>query len=248
MIYLRKSNERGYAEHGWLKSYHTFSFADYYAPEFMGFKTLRVINEDYIQQGRGFPLHGHRDMEIITLVLSGQIEHKDILGNQEIVPVGHVQVMSAGNGIKHSEYNPSATEPLSLLQIWIEPNVHGIPARYERKDFTNLFKEQGLKTFVSNQLDDSTQLFINQNAKIHHGLFTGKKSFEIELKVNSSYWVQFVKVEQGDLILMESKDNNMNQIEKVVTKGDGLAIENESLLSFKNSTGSEVEFFMFELF
>ena len=126
MIYLRKANERGHANHGWLDSWHTFSFANYYDPNFMGFSALRVINDDVIEAGQGFGTHPHKDMEILTYVLEGTVEHQDSMGNKEQVPAGEFQIMSAGTGIRHSEYNPSSTERLHLYQIWIMPEENGI--------------------------------------------------------------------------------------------------------------------------
>lgn len=135
MIHLRKANDRGHANHGWLDSRHTFSFANYYDPNFMGFSALRVINDDVIDAGRGFGTHPHKDMEILTYVLEGAVEHQDSMGNKEQVPAGEFQIMSAGTGIRHSEYNPSNTEKLHLYQIWIMPQENGITPRYEQRRF-----------------------------------------------------------------------------------------------------------------
>lgn len=135
MIYLRKAQQRGHANHGWLDSWHTFSFADYYDPEFMGFSALRVINEDRIEGGQGFGTHPHKDMEILTYVLRGTVEHQDSMGNKEQIPAGEFQIMSAGTGIRHSEYNASRDELLHLYQIWIIPEKAGLTPRYEQKRF-----------------------------------------------------------------------------------------------------------------
>lgn len=231
MKYLRKSDSRGYADHGWLKSYHTFSFADYYDQNFMGFGSLRVINDDYLEPGTGFPLHGHRNMEIITLVLEGAIEHKDILGNEEVVPYGHVQRMSAGSGIRHSEYNPNRNEHLKLLQIWIEPDVMEVNPRYDRKDFTKEHQQWGIKTLVSGY-DELNTLDIYQKARIQHGLFQPDSQQELKLDPSKLYWLQMVK---GELSIQEL----------TLSAGDGLALKEEELLSFKTHTLTE--FYMFEL-
>uniref|UniRef100_A0A914ZDM1 Pirin N-terminal domain-containing protein n=1 Tax=Panagrolaimus superbus TaxID=310955 RepID=A0A914ZDM1_9BILA len=146
MIYLRKANERGHAERDWLESWHTFSFSSYQDPNFMGFSVLRVINEDFVKPGTGFGTHPHEDMEILTYVLHGTIEHKDSMGNTEKIPAGEFQIMSAGTGVRHSEYNPSNETPLHLYQIWIEPNVLGIEPRYDQRKFEDIKGQQLILT------------------------------------------------------------------------------------------------------
>ena len=172
MIATRKSTERGYADHGWLKSFHSFSFADYYDPEHMGFGVLRVINEDRVAPGTGFGTHGHRDMEIISYVLSGALEHKDSMGNGSVIRPGNVQRMSAGKGVLHSEYNPSRTEGVHFLQIWIEPSVRGIPPAYEEKHFDAASKRGRLRLVASPDGQDGS-VTIHQDARLYATVLDG---------------------------------------------------------------------------
>ena len=171
MIELRKGNERGYADHGWLKSFHTFSFADYHDPEHMGFGPLRVINDDRIEPGQGFGTHGHRDMEIITYVLQGALAHKDSMGNGSTILPGDVQRMSAGSGVRHSEFSHE-TAPTHLLQIWIEPNVSGIPPEYEQTHFETSSKRGKLRLLASADGREGS-LKIHQDADLFAALLDG---------------------------------------------------------------------------
>ena len=166
MITLRKSNDRGHADHGWLQSFHTFSFASYYDPSHIHFRKLRVFNEDIIAGGGGFPTHGHDNMEIITVVISGVLEHKDSMGNTAQIRPGEVQVMSAGSGITHSEANPSKSEPLQLFQIWLSPKTHDPPPSYRQKDFSSDAKENEWTQYVSPDGADGS-LSIDQDAFLY---------------------------------------------------------------------------------
>ena len=170
MLQIRKSQERGYADHGWLRSYHSFSFADYYDPEHVEFGALRVINEDRVAAGKGFGTHAHRDMEIISYVLEGQLEHKDSIGTGSIIEPGDVQRMSAGSGVRHSEFNPSRDHPVHFLQIWIQPDQRGIPPSYEQKRFDSEAKRGRLCLIASPDGRDGS-VTIHQNAYVYAGLF-----------------------------------------------------------------------------
>ena len=172
MITLRKSDERGFADHGWLRSFHSFSFADYHDPKHMGFGPLRVINEDRVQPGTGFGTHGHRDMEIISYVLDGALEHKDSMGNGSVIRPGDVQRMSAGRGVMHSEFNPSAEELVHFLQIWIEPNVRGIAPGYEERRFDASSKRGSLRLVASPDGRDGS-VTIHQDAFVYAALLDG---------------------------------------------------------------------------
>lgn len=165
MIQVRKSEERGHAEHGWLDSYHTFSFAGYQDPKHMGFRSLRVINEDRVAPGRGFGAHGHRDMEILTYVLSGRLAHKDSMGHKEVLGPNEIQLMSAGSGVVHGEFNGSETEPVHFLQIWIEPASTGCKSGYEQIRFSQEDKRGKLKLLAGPQGGDGA-VTINQDAKV----------------------------------------------------------------------------------
>jgi quercetin 2,3-dioxygenase len=172
MLEIRRSHERGHADHGWLESYHTFSFAEYFDPKHVEFGPLRVINEDRVAPGSGFGAHGHRDMEIISYVLEGELAHRDSTGNSSVIRPGDVQRMSAGSGVRHSEYNHSQSQPVHFLQIWIQPNVLGVAAEYEEKRFDPAEKRGRLCLIVSPDGTDGS-LRIHQDARVYAGLFDG---------------------------------------------------------------------------
>ena len=174
---IRRSNERGFADHGWLKSFHTFSFADYFDPEHVEFGPLRVINEDRVAGGAGFGTHGHRDMEIISYVLEGELAHKDSMGNGSTIRPGDVQRMSAGTGVRHSEFNPNPKVPVHFLQIWIQPAGRNIEPSYEEKRFSAQEKRGRLRLIVSPDRADGS-LLIHQDARVYAGLFTGDERAE----------------------------------------------------------------------
>jgi quercetin 2,3-dioxygenase len=192
MITTRKSTERGYADHGWLKSFHSFSFADYHDPEHMGFGALRVINEDRVAPGTGFGTHGHRDMEIISYVLAGELEHKDSMGNGSIIRPGNVQRMSAGKGVLHSEYNPSRAEGVHFLQIWIEPNVRGIPPSYEEKHFDAASKRGQLRLIASPDGRDGS-VTIHQDARVYATVLDDADRVSISLEAGRRAYVHVAR-------------------------------------------------------
>ena len=186
MTELRRSSERGHANHGWLDSYHSFSFADYYDPSHMGFGPLRVINEDRVQPGMGFGTHGHRDMEIISYVLEGSLGHKDSMGNGSTIVPGDVQRMSAGSGVRHSEYNYEKQGVTHFLQIWIEPNVTGIPPSYEQKHFEPADKRGRLRLIASSD-GRGGSVTIHQDALVFAGLFDGGEAATYNLGERKGY-------------------------------------------------------------
>src|SRR3954470_18689858 len=189
MITIRKADERGHFDHGWLDTYHTFSFADYYDPGHMGFRSLRVINDDRVDGGNGFGKHPHRDMEIITYVLSGALEHRDSLGNGEVMRPGDVQHMTAGRGVQHSEFNHSPTEPVHLLQIWILPDKKSLEPGYQQKSFLNELKDGQLKLVASGSPREGA-LKINQDVDLFVGKLAAGDKVTHTLKPDRHAWLQ----------------------------------------------------------
>jgi redox-sensitive bicupin YhaK (pirin superfamily) len=194
MITLRRSAERGYANHGWLRSFHSFSFADYYDPRHMGYGPLRVINEDRIAPGTGFGMHGHRDMEIVSYVLAGELAHKDSLGNGSVIRPGDVQRMSAGTGVRHSEFNHAHDRETHFLQIWIEPVVTGIAPSYEQKHFGDAEKRGRLRLVAARDGADGA-VTIYQDARVYAGLFDGDESAAIVLAPDRRAYVHVARGE-----------------------------------------------------
>ena len=223
---LRASGERGYAEHGWLKSFHSFSFAGYYDPDHMGFGNLRVINEDRVAAGRGFGTHSHQNMEIISYVLSGELAHKDNMGNVKGIPPGDVQRMSAGTGVQHSEFNHAEGQTTHFLQIWIEPNVTGIAPSYEQKTFPDAQKRGVLRLVASN---DGAQgsVTIHADAKIYAGLFDGIEAATLALNPLRKTYAHLIR---GQL--------EVNG--QVLHTGDALALQSESRLQLAHGQSAEV--------
>ena len=231
MIALRRSAERGHAQHGWLESRHTFSFADYHDPAHMGFGPLRVINEDRVQPGKGFGTHGHRDMEIISYVLDGQLEHKDNMGTGSIIVPGDVQRMSAGRGVLHSEYNPSRSAPVHFLQIWIEPDVTGIAPSYEQKAIAADLKRGRLALIASPDGRDGS-VTIHQDARIYAGLFDGAEAASHDVAPGRR---AYVHVARGSVSV------NGNRLEV----GDAAAITGEAAVRVE--AGADAEVLLFDL-
>jgi redox-sensitive bicupin YhaK (pirin superfamily) len=196
MLAIRRSAERGYADHGWLKSFHSFSFADYHDPRHMGFGPLRVINEDRVAPGMGFGTHGHRDMEIISYVLDGELAHKDSLGNGSVIRPGDVQRMSAGTGVRHSEFNHSATQVTHFLQIWIVPGVQGIAPGYEEKRFETADKRGRLRLVASPDAAEGS-VTIHQDARVYAGLFDGDERATLAVAPGRRAYVHVARGEIG---------------------------------------------------
>ena len=228
MITLRKADQRGHANHGWLDSHHSFSFADYYDPAHMGFSALRVINEDRIDGGQGFPTHPHRDMEIITYVVEGALAHKDSMGNTTEMKPGEVQTMSAGTGVRHSEFNHLKDQKTHLLQIWITPAKEGIAPAYGQKKF-EFEKAKGMTLVVSQKGIDGS-LPINQDANIYVAKWQKGESSEFKIKQGRRVWIQIVKgsIEVGG---------------KILSAGDALGVTEEELLKMQAGEASEFLFF-----
>jgi redox-sensitive bicupin YhaK (pirin superfamily) len=192
MLEIRRSNERGYADHGWLKSFHTFSFAEYFDPKHVEFGPLRVINEDRVAPGAGFGTHGHRDMEIISYVLDGALAHKDSLGTGSTIKPGDVQRMSAGSGVMHSEFNASRDQPVHFLQIWIQPNVRGVQPSYEEKHFSAVEKRGKLRLIASPDAAEGS-VRIHQDARVYAGLFDGDEAGRLALSPGRQAYVHVAR-------------------------------------------------------
>lgn len=229
MITIRRAGERGGGNHGWLNTRHTFSFSDYWDPKWMGFRSLRVINEDWVAPNTGFPTHPHRDMEIITYVLEGKLEHKDSLGTGSVILPGDGQRMSAGTGIRHSEFNPSTTEAVHLLQIWIQPERVALVPSYEQKSFPEAEKRGKLRLIASREADNGS-VKINQDAKLYVTLLKPGEEVMLELASARHAWLQVARgaVEVNGKKLMQ---------------GDGAAISDEQKLSIKGVQDAEVLLF-----
>jgi quercetin 2,3-dioxygenase len=226
---IRPANERGFADHGWLRSFHTFSFADYYAPAHMGFRTLRVINEDRVEGGKGFGTHPHRDMEIISYVLSGGLQHKDSMGTGSVIRPGDVQRMSAGTGVTHSEFNASPSELVHFLQIWIMPDKRGYAPGYEQKHFTEQDRQDRLRLVASKDGRDGS-LTINQDASLYASLLAPEATVTHELAQGRFAWLHVAK---GKV-----------EIEgKLLSAGDAAAFEQPGPVSILSREPSEILLF-----
>jgi len=231
MLTIRKSHDRGYADHGWLQSFHSFSFAGYYDPAHMGFGNLRVINEDRIEPGTGFGTHGHRDMEIISYVLSGELAHRDSIGNVKAIPPGDVQRMSAGTGVMHSEFNHAEGQTTHFLQIWIEPNVRGIPPGYEQRTFTDAEKRGALR-LVASPDGAGGSVGIHADASLYAGLFNGSEAASMSLPPGRKTYVHVVR---GALAVNG----------KALSVGDAALLVDEPTLSLAD--GKDAEVLVFDL-
>jgi redox-sensitive bicupin YhaK (pirin superfamily) len=228
---IRKSSERGYADHGWLQSRHTFSFADYFDPAQNNFGALRVINEDRVAPGQGFGTHNHRDMEILSYVLEGQLAHRDSMGNGSVIVPGDVQRMSAGTGVQHSERNPSAREPVHFLQIWIQPSVVGIASSYEQKHFP-AHEKRGRLRLVASPDGAEGSVMLHQDAKLYAGLFDAGERAACALNERR---LTYVHVALGTISVNGT----------VLDAGDAIKISDVASLALKDGIGAEV--LMFDL-
>lgn len=229
MITIRKSKDRGHFNFGWLETYHSFSFGDYHDDKHMGFRSLRVINEDVIEPGQGFPLHGHRDMEIVTYILKGELEHRDSLGNRGTIKRGELQSMTAGKGIRHSEHNASDKEPCHLLQIWITPEKKDLEPSYAQKMIP--FTGDPLK-LVAAPASLKAPLKINQDAKVFVGHLKSEQGLSLHLEKGRHTWIQ---IASGRMLISDNK----------VEAGDGVAISDEDHIHLNSI--SDCEFLLFDL-
>lgn len=225
---IRKSNERGHVNHGWLDSYFTFSFADYYDPQWLGFRSLRVINDDLILPGMGFGTHPHRDMEIISYVLAGQLQHRDSMGNGRVIKPGEFQYMAAGSGVEHSEFNPSKTEATRLLQIWIKPDAKGVKPRYAERNFTKA--ETGKLHLVASKTGRDGSFEIHQDADLLLGKFDVGQSATHTFAKDRHAWVH---VAEGEVVING----------ETLVGGDALAVSEEKSLNITANKPSQVLLF-----
>jgi hypothetical protein len=228
MMIIRKSNERGHAEHGWLDSYHTFSFADYYNPQWMGYRTLRVINDDLIMPGMGFGTHPHRDMEIISYVLGGALQHRDSMGNGRVIKPGEFQYMAAGTGVEHSEFNPSRTEATRLLQIWIMPDAKGVKPRYAERNLAQA--ETGKLHLVASKTGREGSMEIHQDADLLLAKLEAGQSVKHSLGADRHAWVH---VAEGEVTVNGKK----------LSGGDAAAVSEEKALEIAATKPSQVLLF-----
>jgi quercetin 2,3-dioxygenase len=229
MITLRQSRERGHFDHGWLNTYHTFSFDQYYDPRYMGFRQLRVINEDFVAAGRGFPTHGHRDMEIITYILEGALQHEDSMGNGSIIRPGDVQRMTAGTGVRHSEKNPSASESVHLLQIWILPETVGLEPSYEQKAFTEDERRGQLRLIASNDGRDGS-VTVHQDVSVFASILGAGESVKYDMDQTRYGWIQ---VARGAISVNGQRAG----------QGDGAVVMGESSLEIAAEESAEILLF-----
>jgi len=228
MITIRKSNERGHAEHGWLDTYHSFSFADYYDPQWMGFRSLRVINDDLIMPGMGFGTHPHQNMEIITYMLGGSLEHKDSMGNGRVIRAGEVQYMAAGSGVRHSEFNPSQTEAAHLLQIWIVPEANGVKPRYAEKSLRDA--APGKFHLVTSKTGRDASIAIHQDVDLWLAKLDVGQQVTHSLANDRNAWLH---VAEGEITLNG----------KILSGGDAAAISRESKLELTANKSSQILLF-----
>jgi redox-sensitive bicupin YhaK (pirin superfamily) len=229
MITIRRARERGHFDHGWLNTYHTFSFDQYYDPRYMGFRTLRVINEDFVAGGRGFPKHGHSDMEIITYILEGALKHEDSMGNGSVIRPGDVQRMTAGTGVRHSEQNASADEQVHLLQIWILPHTVGLEPGYEQKAFSEDERRGRLKLIASEDGSEGS-VVVHQDVKLFASIIPAGEQVEHSMDQKRYAWIQ---VARGAISVNGEK----------AEQGDGAIVVGESNLQIKAEENAEVLLF-----
>ncbi len=229
MIRIRRAKDRGHFNFGWLDTYHTFSFGDYYDPSFMGFRSLRVINEDFVHAGRGFPTHSHRDMEIITYILEGALEHRDSMGNGSIIRPGDVQRMTAGTGVSHSEANPSSENSVHLLQIWIMPQERGLKPGYEQKFFSDE-QNQGRLCLIASADGRDGSVTVHQDVTVYAAVLHNGQVVNHQLAPNRHAWIQ---VARGSVVL---NGENLDQ-------GDGAAISGEFKLTVSGRKRAEILLF-----